>query len=207
MNKATGSLLRMASLLLTATAAALGTFLGLPIKRALAQDASTAPGQVTAQPATRMVVNQPRFVSPTAVGLLRIAGQALSNDVLAEQIFRDPDAVADQHRLSSHERLVLRHMTREQFQIARADAAGLVAARVAEAAGTRLPPGATNVHLIATQMIVGRAILAAVGRSYLDAVDASACCPWGKGIELGLNSDPAYYNSIFERPSAAGVPR
>ncbi len=206
MNRATGLLLR-ASLFLTAAAAALGTFLGLPIKRALAQDASMAPGQVTAQPATRMVVNQPRFVSPTAVALLRIAGQAMSNDVLAEQIFRDPDAVAEQHRLSSHERLVLRQMTREQFQVARADAAALVATRVANAAGTRLPPGATNARLIAQQMVVGRAILAAVGRSYLDAADASACCPWGKGIELGLNSDPAYYNPVFERPSAAGVPQ
>lgn len=206
MNNATSSLLRIASLLLTATVAALGTFLGLPMKRALAQNATLAPGHVMAQPGMRMVVIQPTHVSPTAAGLVRIADQALSNNVLAEQIFRDPDSVAAEHHLSNNERLVLRQMTREQFQVARADAAAVVARRLANARMMRLPPGATDARLITERMIVGRAILAAVGRSYLNAADAHDCCPWNKAIELGINSDPAFYNSVFQQPSAAGMP-
>src|SRR5262245_26188960 len=118
MNRTTASFLRTASLLLTSTVAALGSFLGL---RALAQDASTAPGAALAQPANPTTVNQPRFVNPTAAALLGIVHQALSNNGLAERIFRDPDAVAAEFQLSSNERLVLRQMTRAQFQVARAD--------------------------------------------------------------------------------------
>lgn len=65
----------------------------------------------------------------------------------------------------------------------------------------RMPPGATDRELITERMIVGRAILAAVGRSYLNAADAHDCCPWSKAIELGVNSDPAYFNAVFERPA------
>jgi hypothetical protein len=194
----------MASLLLTTTVAALASFVGL---KASAQDASMARGPALAQPANPTTVIQPRFVSPTAVGLLRIVDQALSNNGLAERIYRDPDAVAAEFQLSSNERLVLRQMTREQFQVARMDAARLVTGRTVNARTTRLPAGATDARLITERMIVGRAILAAVGRSYLEAADAQACCPWSKAIELGINSDPAFYNQIFEQPSAAGAPR
>jgi hypothetical protein len=165
-----------------------------------------APGHALVQPAMRMAVIQPRFVNPTAAGLLRIADQALSDNALAERIFGNPDAVAREFRLSSNELLVLRHMTREQFEVARTDAARLVAERSANARMMRLPPGATDAHLIAERMVVGRAILAAVGRSYLNAADAHGCCPWSKAIELGINSDPAYYNPVFERSPAIATP-
>jgi hypothetical protein len=50
-------------------------------------------------------------------------------------------------------------------------------------------------------MVVGRAILAAVGRSYLDAANAHACCPWGKAIELGVNPSRVFYDEVFKAPA------
>jgi hypothetical protein len=207
MNKENVSSLRKALLLLTTTVAALGVTLGLPMKKALAapQDWRTAPGPAVGRPQARLMVIQPRFVNPTAQGLIRIADQALSDNALAERIFRDPDGVAAQYHLSNNERLVLRHMTREQFDTARADAARVVATRMPFAGSARMPLGATDARLITERMIVGRAILAAVGRSYLDAADAHDCCPWSKAIELGVSSDPALYNVAFERPTGVEV--
>ncbi|MDE2182826.1 MAG: hypothetical protein KGJ78_07375 [Alphaproteobacteria bacterium] len=201
------SSLRRILLLLTTTVAALGVAVGLPMKRASAQprDREMAPSPMMHQPPSRLVVIQPRFVNPTAVGLLRIADEALSNEDLAQRIFRQPDAVAAQFHLSNAERLVLRHMTAEQFEVARADASRVVADRLSRAGTMRLPPGATDARLITERMIVGRAILAAAGRSYLEAADAHGCCPWSKAIELGLNSDPAYYNEVFRRPAGGAL--
>jgi hypothetical protein len=202
MMKGNESSLRKALLLLTTTAAALGVLLGLPMKKASAasQDSRMAPGPIVNQPEVPMTVIQPRFVNPTAVTLLRIAGQALSDSALAERISRDPDGVAAQFHLSNNERLVLRHMTFEQFQTARSDAARVVATRMSYARSMAMPAGATDPRRITEGMIVGRAILAAAGRSYLNASNANACCPWSKAIELGVNSDPAYYNAVFARP-------
>jgi hypothetical protein len=195
--------LRRASLLLAAAVAALGASLGLPMKKALAasREWQTAPARTVDQPRARLTVIQPERVNPSTIGLLRIADQALSDNALAERISREPDAVASEYNLSSNERLVLRQMTGEQFQTARADAAQLVATRLSNAGSMRMPPGATDSRLIAERMIVGRAILAAVGRSYLDAANAHACCPWSKAIELGVSSDPVTYNVVFARPS------
>ncbi len=203
MKKGNESSLRKALLLLTTTAAALGVTLGLPMKKALAASHDWAPSAMLRQPAGRLEIIQPRFVNPTAVTLLRIADMALSDGALAERIFRDPDAVAAQYRLSNNERLVLRHMTREQFDVARADAARIVADRLSRAASMRLPPGATDARLITERMVVGRAILAAVGRSYLDAADAHGCCPWSKALELGVSSGPVTYNAVFTRRAGA----
>jgi len=202
------SSLRKALLLSATTAAALGVLLGVPIKKALAASWGwrTKPAQTVEQPPARLTIIQPRFVNPSTVTLLKIADQALSDGALAEQIFRDPDAVAERFHLSNNERLVLRQMTREQFQTARNDAARVVATRLSEAGSMRMPPGATDTHLITERMIVGRAILGAVGRSYLNAASADGCCPWSKAIELGINSDPAYYNVVFQRPAAVRVP-
>jgi len=193
---------RKALLLLTTAIATVGVFLGLPVKKAIAamQDYRMAPGAAVNQPAARFEVIQPRFVNPTAANLLKIAGMALSDSALAERIARDPEGVAAQYHLSNSERLVLRHMTQEQFQTARTDAAQLAATRMAYRGPMRMPAGATDAHLITAGMIVGRAILAAAGRSYLNASNANACCPWSKAIELGINSDPAYYNAVFARP-------
>ena len=209
MKKQNVSSLRKAVLLLATSAAALGVFLGLPVKKTMAasRDWKMAPAPTVNQPSARLEVIQPRYVNPTAVTLLRIAEQALSDSVLAERISRDPDGVATQFHLSNSERLVLRHMTREQFQTARGDAARLVATRLTSERSVRLPAGATDSRLITERMVVGRAILAAVGRSYLEASDANACCPWSKSIELGINSDPAYYNAVFARPAGVMLPQ
>jgi hypothetical protein len=196
-------------LLLTTAAAAFGVFLGLPMKKASAatQDWKMAPAPTVNQPAARLEVIQPRYVNPTAVTLLRIADQALSDNALAERISRDPDGVAAQFHLSNNERLVLRHMTFQQFQTARTDAARVVATRMSYARSMAMPAGATDPRRITEGMIVGRAILAAAGRSYLNASNANACCPWSKAIELGINSDPAYYNAVFARPAGVLLPQ
>ena len=198
--------LRKALLLLATSATALGVFLGLPIKKAAAepQDRRMGQGQMMDHPAMSMEIIQPRFVNPTAVGLLNLTHMALSDNGLAEQIFRNPEMVARRFHLSPAELTVLRHMTRDQFEIARADAGQLVGTRMANARMMRLPPGATDARQISERMIVGRAILAAVGRSYLDAADAHACCPWSKSIELGISSDPALYNPAFARQANTG---
>jgi hypothetical protein len=200
------TLLRKA-LLMATTVAALGVSLGLPMMKALAAslDRRIVPAPTINQPPARLIVIQPKSVNPTTEGLLRIADQALSDNALAERIFSEPDAVASQYQLSNNERLVLRQMTREQFQTARTDAAQVVATRLSAAESVRMPAGATDVRLITERMIVGRAILAAAGRSYLDAANAHACCPWSKAIELGVSSDPAVYNVVFERPSGVNL--
>ena len=195
------SLSRKALLLLTTTAAALGV--SLPMKKASAAPRDMVAAPMARQPSARLTIIQPERVNPTTVNLLRIADQALSDGALAERIFRDPDGVAAQYRLSDNERLVLRHMDRQQFEVARGDAARVVATRLPYASQMRLPPGATDTRQITERMIVGRAILAAVGRSYLNAASANACCPWSKAIELGVSGDPALYNVVFARPAGA----
>ena len=187
-----------AAVLVATTAAALGASLGLPMKKALAASPRMRPGPEVMRPTAPLEVIQPRFVSPSAVTLLKIADQALSDNALAERIFRDPDGVAAQFHLSDSERLVLRHMDETQFQVARGDAARLVATR--QASRERMPPGATDGRLITERMVVGRAILAAVGRSYREAASANACCPWSKAIEVGVGGDPAAYEAGFARP-------
>lgn len=205
MNKRSDSILRKTLLLATTTLAALGVTLGLPAKKATAatQDMQASPAMNHAMGA--MTIIQPKFVNPSTAGLLKLADQALMDNGLADRIARDPDGVAAQYHLSNAERLVLRHMNREQFEVARADAARLVASRMTMARSMRMPPGATDARQITERMIVGRAILAAVGRSYLDAADAHACCPWSKAIELGLSSDPVTYNAAFVRPAGMNM--
>lgn len=193
-------------LMSAATVAAFAVAVGLPIKKALAAPLrmKVKPAPTMDQPEAQLTIIQPKFVNPSAEKLVGIADKALSDNALAERIFSNPDAVAAENHLSKNEILVLRHMDREQFQTARDDAARLVADRMARGGNMRMPPGATDAHLIAERMVVGRAILAAVGRSYLEAANAHACCPWSKSIELGVNSDPAVYNVVFEKP-AEGV--
>ena len=196
------SAFRRAFLLLATTVATLGMTLGPPIKRAWAASFGPRASTATVRPQrTELKIVEPRSVSPTAVRLLHIAAQALSDHALAERIFRNPDAVAKQDHLSKNETLVLRHMDRKQFETARSDAARLVKDRLAEAGTTRLPAEAIDAQHIAQGMIVGRAILAAVGRSYLEAGDNCGCCHWTSSLELGINSDPAYYNVVFQKPA------
>lgn len=209
MKKITESAFRKAVLPLAGAAVAVGAFFGLPAMKAWAasQEAKIAPLQtirppIARVPVARMNIVQPGRVHQSARALVAIAGQALSDDALAERIFAEPDAVAAQHNLSDHEKLVLRHMTREQFDLARTDAARVSADRLAAAGPGRLPPHATDALQIAGGMVVGRSILAAVGRSYLDAANAHACCPWGHAIQLGVNPSRVFYNEVFEAPRA-----
>jgi len=199
--------LRKAFLLLTTAVAAVGVFVGLPVKKAVAatENSRMAPAGVVNQPTAQLLVVQPERINPSTVGLLKVADEALSNDALAEQIFSNPDAVASRYHLSKNETLVLRQMTREQFQVARDDAARVVATRQPYARSMHMPAFATNARLITERMVVGRAILAAVGRSYLNAANAHDCCPWNKAIELGLSGDPAFYNAVFVRPAGANM--
>ncbi len=196
----TESLFKKIVMVATTAAAALGMTLGLPSKKAAAEPRDRmGPGPMMNHPAASMEVIQPRFVSPTAVNLLNIAHTALSDNRLAEEIVRDPEAVAKRFHLSRAEFTVLRHMDHQQFEVARADAGRLVATRMNNARMMQMPPGATDARLITERMIVGRAILAAVGRSYLEAADANACCPWSKSIEIGVQGDPAAYNLVFAK--------
>lgn len=208
MNTQNESSLRKILLASAATLAAFVVAVGLPIKKALAESMGMKmkPAPTMDQPQAPLNIIQPKFVNPSAQKLVSIADRALSDGALAERIFHDPDAVAAEYHLSKNEALVLHHMDREQFQTARDDAARLVADRMARGRNMRMPAGATDAHLIAERMVVGRAILAAVGRSYLEAANAHACCPWSKSIELGVNSDPAFYNVVFQQRAPVQAP-
>lgn len=207
MKKESNSPLRKALLPFAATAVAVGAFLGLPALKALAasQNLKIMPLPSVAPPLALLNIIPPQSINPTTKRLLSIADRALSNGALAERIFSEPDAVAAEYGLSDQEKLVLRHMTREQFEIARADASRISAERLAAAGSRRLPASATDVRLIAEGMVVGRAILAAVGRSYLEAANAHACCPWGKAIQLGVNPSRAFYDEVFAAPAGVNL--
>ena len=200
---------RKALLLSATTLAAFAMSLSLPIKEALAATLlmRAKPTTVNMNLMAKILRFAPKHVAPNTEGLVRLAGMALSDNGLAERIFRNPDAVAAQYHLSQNELHVLRHMDRVQFETARKDARQVVADRRAEAGSMRLPADAVNVRLIAERMVVGRAILAAVGRSYLEAANAHQCCPWGHSIELGISSDPAYYNAVFSALPAVQQPQ
>ena len=221
------SSLRNIIIALTTTAAALAVTLGMPSSKSFAASAgmdgapsrpdnghpdksrgsSTGVGVgvnadlsslFSGRQKLRQEVVQPVHVNPTAVHLIRIATAGLTDSSLAERISRDPDAVASENNLSENEIKVLKQMTREQFATAREDAAHVAAQRLADA-GEKGQPTQEEINAIAGRMVVGRSILAAVGRSYLDAADAHACCPWNKAIQIGVNSDPAMYASVFAR--------
>lgn len=195
---------RRALVLSATTLAAFAMSLSLSIK-----DAFAATLQLRSQPTTAntnlmatILRFAPKQVAPNTQRLIQIADMALSDNALAERIFSDPDAVAAQYHLSANELNVLRNMNRVQFETARTDARQVVADRRTQAGTMRLPADAVDLRLITERMVVGRAILAAVGRSYLDAANAHQCCPWGHSIELGISSDPAYYNAVFAAPPA-----
>lgn len=183
-------------LLLTSAIAAVGVSLGVPIRNAQAEslDSRVMPRHLTA----KTVIRGPKSVHPSTVTLLKIAELALSDKAVAEQLFSDPDAVAKQYNLSKLEIVVLHYMTREQLDTARQDAAALVASRQKLPKSEKIPASALDTKLITEGMFVGRSILAAAGRSYLDSAQAHACCPWGPTIELGISADPSFYDSAFK---------
>lgn len=201
MDKARSSLLRRALLPVTGTAVAVGAFLGLPSVKALAQEMRILPRAIQ-PPTARLNIVQPPRVNPSARKLMSIADAALSDSSLAQRIFNDPEGVAAEYNLSDHEQLVLRHMNREQFEIARDDSVRVSQTRLAQAGGSPLPAAATDTQMIASGMVVGRALLAAVGRSYLEAANSHGCCPWGHAIELGVNPSRVFYDEVFRAPAA-----
>jgi hypothetical protein len=139
MDNTTNSELRKAMLPLAATAVAVGAFLGLPKMKAFAtaQEARALP-RMAQPPAALLNAIQPSYVNPSARKLVAIADQAITDPALASRIFQEPDAVAAQHGLSEHETLVLRNMTPELFEVSRADATRVSAARVSAAGARRL---------------------------------------------------------------------
>ena len=203
MKQGNESLFRRAMLPVAATAVGIGAFLGLPKFKALAaqQELRVNPRVNVVPPVARLNLTYPHHVNPSAEKLVAIASEALASQAMMERIFSEPDAVASQYGLDDNQKSVLRQMTRAQFETAQADAARVSAERLAAAGPRRLPASATDARLIAERMVVGRAILAAAGRSYLDAANAHACCPWSKSIELGVNPSRVFYNEVFEAPA------
>ena len=208
MKQGNESLFRRAMLPVAATAVGIGAFLGLPKMKAMAadQEMRVNPRINVVSPAARLNLAYPHHVNPSAEKLVAIASSAMTDQALAERVFSDPDAVAAEHGLTDHQRMVLRQMTRAQFDTARADAARVSAERLSSTVKRRLPASATDARLIAERMVVGRAILAAAGRSYLDAANAHACCPWSKSIELGVNPSRVFYDEVFQAPAQLNVP-
>ena len=197
------SLFRRAMLPVTATAVGIGAFLGLPKMKAMAaqQELRVNPRVNVVPPIARLNLVYPHHVNPSAQKLVAIASEALASPAAMERIFSAPDAVAAQHGLDANQTMVLRQMTRAQFETAQADAARVSAERLSTVARRRLPASATDAKLIAERMVVGRAILAAAGRSYLEAANAHACCPWSKSIELGVNPSRVFYDEVFQAPA------
>lgn len=197
------SVFHKALLALAGTAVGVGAFLGIPVMKAWAasQELKVAPLRAIQPPPGRLNLTHPAFVNPSATKLVAIADQALSDAALMDRILREPDAVAAEHNLSDHERMVLTHMNAQQFETARSDAARVSASRLGHPGAARLPASATDARLIAGRMVVGRAILAAAGRSYLEAANANACCPWSKAIELGVNPSRSFYDEVFKAPA------
>jgi hypothetical protein len=202
MNKRSESVVRTALLSVAATAIGVGAFLGLPRMKALAaaQEMKAMP-RMAQPPVSLLNIVQPSHVNPSARKLVAIADRAVTDQAFASRIFQEPDAVAAEHNLSEHEKLVLRNMTPELFATSQGDATRIGAARLSQAGSRRLPASVTDPKLITGRMVVGRAILAAVGRSYLDAANAHACCPWGKAIELGVNPSRVFYDEVFKAPA------
>ena len=200
--------LRRTFLLLTTAVAAVGVFVGLPVKKAVAatENSRMAPAGVVNQPTAQLLVVQPERINPSTLGLLKVADAALSNDALAERIFEQsgrggvavPSFENRDSRLAPND-------PRRSFRLRATTPPGSWRRRQPYARSMHMPAFATNARLITERMIVGRAILAAVGRSYLNAANAHDCCPWNKAIELGLSGDPAFYNAVFVRPAGANL--
>ena len=128
--------------------------------------------------------------------LARLVDKALKDDAYAERVFREPDAIAQEQQLSGTERLVLRQMTRQQFETARQDAARRAAtgelddaALGSVAGGTAFSAGALGT---AAKMILGRSVTAATGGSWSHLAGAGCeCCAWKGKINMGAVVLPA----------------
>ncbi len=128
--------------------------------------------------------------------LSRVVDRALSDDAYAERLFEEPDAIAAEHQLSGAEKLVLKQMSRQQFETARQDAArrGATGELTEDAlAGVAGGAGFSGGTLgTATRMILGRSVTAATGGSFSHLAGAGCeCCAWKGKINMGAVVLPA----------------
>jgi hypothetical protein len=122
--------------------------------------------------------------------LSKVVERALKDDAYAERLFKEPDAVAAEYRLSATEKLVVKQMNREQFVTARKDAAKragggeLTDKDLADVAGGR---GFSSPALgTAANMILGRSITRASGGPLSHLAGAGCdCCGWKGSINMG----------------------
>ena len=120
--------------------------------------------------------------------LKKVVDRALKDDAYAERLFKEPEAVAAEAGLSANEKLVVKQMNRAQF--ARKDAAKspgpaqLSDKDLASVAGG----GGFSAQVLGTasNMILGRSVIAATGGSYVKLSAAGCdCCAWKGGISMG----------------------
>lgn len=122
--------------------------------------------------------------------LTKVVDRALKDDAYADRLFKEPDAVAAEYRLSDAEKLVVKQMNREQFVTAREDAAKRASAGqltdqdlegVAGGRGFSSPALGT-----AANMILGRSITRASGGPLSHLAGAGCdCCGWKGSINMG----------------------
>jgi hypothetical protein len=118
-----------------------------------------------------------------------VISKALQDDALAERLFSEPRTVASEQGLSADEALVLEQMDRAMFDTAQQDAASqtseLTDEDLDEVAGGTAYSSISTLG-VATNMIVGRSIMCATGKSYSSLTNAACdCCAWKGGISAG----------------------
>ena len=122
--------------------------------------------------------------------LKQVVDRALKDNAYAERLFKEPEAVAAEAGLSANEKLVVKQMNRAQFEAARKDAAKssepgqLTDKDLAAVAGG----GGFSAKSLGTasNMILGRSVIAATGGSYVKLSAAGCeCCAWKGGISMG----------------------
>ena len=124
--------------------------------------------------------------------LSQIVDRALRDDAFAERLFNKPEAIAAEYQLSSAEKLVLKHMGRQQFETARHDAAKTTASgELTDSALAGVAGGAGGALGTASSMILGRSVIAATGGSSPTAGAACDCCAWKGKINMGALILPA----------------
>lgn len=112
--------------------------------------------------------------------LKQVVDRGLRDTTYADRIFNDPDRIAQEHGLSDDEKLVLKQMDRKQFDAARKDAEEKARlAQTGQLSDAELDGVAGGT---AINMIVGRSILGASGKSYKNLMAACDCCPWKSSV-------------------------
>jgi hypothetical protein len=127
--------------------------------------------------------------------LRQVVDKALENDAYAERLFNDPDGISKEYALTDDEALVVRQMTREQFNLARKDAAEVRNAELSEKELENVAGGLMTYSALGptTDMIVGRSIICAGGGTLGDFISAGCdCCKWKGGSIMTSITNPAY---------------